>query len=148
MKTTEEKIAVMQAYADGKKIEFHRYDDIVWKDVWCEVKTPIWDWVLYDYRIKKEPTYRPYESVNEMLDDFCERCREHGMTVSRSPMGEPFIWLLSKDEKNIELVTRLDKGDLNRKDTLWLNGYVMTFQAVFENYTYKDGSPCGKKVEE
>lgn len=141
MKTTKEMIEVMQAYEDEKNIECARIGDWEWE---TDFK-PIWNWDEYVYRIKKEPTYRPYESVNEMLDDFCERCREHGMTVSRSSMGEPFIWLLSKDRKAIKLVTGFTEMN-NLK--VYLNGSPTTFKYIFDEYTYKDGSPCGKKVEE
>lgn len=141
MKTTEEMIEVMQAYADGKKIE----STVNGYNKWSDCDYPTWEWVAFDFRVKKEPTYRPYESVDEMLDDFCKRCRKHGMTVSRSPMGEPFIWLLSKDSKTIRLATAYDK---EQGCIRIFGGCLSTLQDIFENYTYKDGSPCGKKVEE
>ena len=48
------KIAVMQACADGKKIEFREpnIDGDPWKD--CRV-SPIWDWYVFDYRVKPAP---------------------------------------------------------------------------------------------
>jgi hypothetical protein len=49
---TEEKIAVMQAFIDGKKIELrhcHRTD-------WIDLKGfPGWNWEHWEYRIKAEP---------------------------------------------------------------------------------------------
>lgn len=54
MSTTEEKIEVMQAYADGKKIEFKtmRFAADGWATL---VAPPVWNWVEYNYRIKQEP---------------------------------------------------------------------------------------------
>lgn len=51
MKTLQEKIAVMQAAADGKEIQFRRYSNLTWIDT-----VPEWDWYTYDYRVKpREP---------------------------------------------------------------------------------------------
>lgn len=45
---TEEKIAVMQAYLDGKNIERRRVDGSIG---WHVVETPLWNWEACDYRI-------------------------------------------------------------------------------------------------
>lgn len=55
--TTKEKIAVMQAYEDGKTIQFrHRTSDPAAK--WHDILRPIipdWAWPRTDYRVKPEP---------------------------------------------------------------------------------------------
>lgn len=51
MSTTVEKIAVMQAWEDGKPIEVRRRSGDDWVTVKRPIETPIWDWSLYDYRI-------------------------------------------------------------------------------------------------
>lgn len=68
MKTTIEKIAVMQAYQDGKKIKqvdrkcSLNFIDICKKETegieWLEVD---WDWVNYDYKIVEEPKQIPFD---------------------------------------------------------------------------------------
>lgn len=50
-KTTEEMIAVMQAYSEGKTIEAM----LLCQAHWNEVLHPTWDWCNTDYRIKPEP---------------------------------------------------------------------------------------------
>ncbi len=50
MKTLEEKIAVMQAFAGGKKVEF-----LDANGKWTPVSNPTWNWSLGDYRVKHEP---------------------------------------------------------------------------------------------
>lgn len=50
MKTIQEKIAVMQAFADGKVVESRANDE----DEWGVVTGPIWDWRTRDYRVKDE----------------------------------------------------------------------------------------------
>ena len=48
---TAEKIAVMQAFEDGEKIEYRIVNGVDWK----LMGQPEWDWVYGDYRIKPEP---------------------------------------------------------------------------------------------
>lgn len=56
MTTTQEKIAVMQAHVDGKKIEFRlRHTDNNWEPVVPEYKA--WNWSIYEFRIKPKLIY-------------------------------------------------------------------------------------------
>lgn len=49
MKTTKEKIEIMQAFLKGKRIESYPY---LKKEIgWCPTSTPIWDWRENDYRV-------------------------------------------------------------------------------------------------
>lgn len=53
MTTTQEKIKVMQAFCEGKAIQYRKKDSLnQWYNVGVE---PIWDWNQVDYRIKPEP---------------------------------------------------------------------------------------------
>ncbi len=51
--TTQEKIAIMQAYVDGKTIQYDNNTGHMYG--WTDLKTPNWNWDLCDYRIKPEP---------------------------------------------------------------------------------------------
>lgn len=85
MKTTAEMIAVMQAYADGKKIEFLGRE---WEvNVWEECTSPLWDWTNFDYRIKPEQEYRPYINTHE----FIAASRKHGFWLKEKESGNCFI---------------------------------------------------------
>lgn len=56
MSTTAEKIAVMQAYERGEKVEFHHKTQP--PDMWSTItiSEPAWDWSDFSYRIaKSEP---------------------------------------------------------------------------------------------
>ena len=131
-------ISVMQAYKEGKKIEGkmkHESDT-----AWGIICSPPWDWYKNDYRIKEEPKYVPYENTEELIEDFCKRSG-----AKRSPMGEPFIWLKEKNSTTKRLViAHFDKHIstqfCNSFDTWSMNG-------LFDNFTYLDGSPIGKKIE-
>ena len=51
MKTTKEKIEIMQAYERGEQIQIYYPDTDEWEDV---ESTLLWDWVNFDYRIKSK----------------------------------------------------------------------------------------------
>ena len=53
---TKEAIRIMQAFVDGKEVE-HRYNG-----KWVKIYVPRWDWDDTDYRIKPNPTFRPWTS--------------------------------------------------------------------------------------
>lgn len=55
MKTTKEMIEVMQAFVDGKPIEYAYYDE------WFSIEDPDWDWCEKDYRIA--PEYVPEDRM-------------------------------------------------------------------------------------
>ena len=48
---------VMEAYANGKKIQF--LDEY---NKWIDVANPSFNWSIYNYRIKPEPKYRPFKN--------------------------------------------------------------------------------------
>lgn len=64
MKTIEEKILVMQAFADGKAVEFLCTNDNG-KSEWVGVGEPEWNWTKYDYRVKQD--------IPRTWNDFCKR---------------------------------------------------------------------------
>ena len=127
-------IAVMQAFKDGKTIEHKSRDG----DKWFEVSTPSWNWWEYDYRVKEEPKYVPYENTEELIEDFCKRSG-----AKRSPMGEPFIWVEYKAEVNIAkcLITSFTDS------FAYISSKKYSLSELFDDFTFLDGSPCGKKVE-
>ena len=49
--TTKQMIEVMQAFADGKAIQYRLRSA---EGYWCDIEWPIWAWDTSDYRIKPE----------------------------------------------------------------------------------------------
>lgn len=118
--TTKEMIEVMQAYEDGKVIQCKtKYTDD-WRDMVCE---PVWSWNTTEYRIKSEPKYVPYDSVAEVDKD---------------------KWFKDKSNGMLYRMTQIDPSD----NTVSLIEGWESLKALFERYTYEDGTPCGKLVEE
>ena len=66
--TTKEKIAVMQAYEDGKKIQIY-FKASGWTD-WDVSWGPVWDWDKHDYRIKPEEE-EPKRMTKRQLFEWC-----------------------------------------------------------------------------
>lgn len=67
---TEEAIAIMQAWVDGKTIQYkYRTEHSVWTDI---IGIPKWSWIDTQYRVKPRAVYRPYDSPKECLNDL--RC--------------------------------------------------------------------------
>ncbi len=54
---TKEAIRVMQAFVDGKEVEFISRND---EPYWLSNFSPTWDWLRCDYRIKPTPVLRPW----------------------------------------------------------------------------------------
>lgn len=118
-KYTADCIKVMQAYVEGKQIQYK--DD----EVWINIENPDWDWHNWEYRIKPEPKYRPFKNAQECLEEM----KKH----------QPFGWV--KDKYSfypIEMIgTNFSKG--------WIKcyGIWMTPEQVFNKVTFLDGTPFG-----
>lgn len=113
------KIAVMQAWIEGKKIECNRTRAGHLAD-WQPTPEPVWDWALYDYRIAPEslkPKYRPW-------------------TQNEIPFG---VALKHKNSSWIGLITSSYKTEV----VLGTDEKCTSFQCLLDNYTLLDGTPCG-----
>jgi hypothetical protein len=62
MKTTKEKIAIMQAFIEGKTVEYCYQDT----KEWSKIDSPAWDWIGCDYRIRVEKVKLYY--INYVID--------------------------------------------------------------------------------
>ena len=131
--TTQEKIEVMKAYAEGKKIQYKPKANPTWAD--C-IDEPLWNWEWTDYRIKPESTYRPYKDTDEMIVDFKKR-----FSVEVPPYAMPTIWVEYKTLKERKLITGF------KDKVVVITASVWGMDDLFEDYTYLDGSPCGMKEE-
>ena len=133
--TTKEKIEVMKAYEDGKKIQTRDPGSYTWVD-WTAEFEPRWNWENIDYRIKPEPTYRPYKDTEEMIADFKKRFK-----VEVPPYAMPMIWVRNKTFKDCRLIT------VFRDKVVMIIVSGEDMKELFKDYTYLDGSPCGMKEE-
>ena len=123
-----EYLPIMQAFADGKKIET-RYD--------------IYDWteteVLHlesnnEYRIKPEPKYRPFKTAEECWNEMLKH--------------EPFGFLSNTDEPDYFSICRVFEEKGKPKITFASNPYSdFDTTKVFDKYQFADGTPFGVEEE-
>lgn len=131
---TEEKIEVMQAYLNGKKIQVKGKRDDTWED-YNHKSEPDWDWFRCDYRIKPELKLRPYKDFMEMAKDAVK----HGVD------GDTFM-IEDKNKKCIGTVSLVPDGVVKYYYSD-LEDEFISFAELAEKYTWLDGTPCGVEEE-
>lgn len=119
-----EQIAIMKAYEDGKTIEKKGQDDTEWQSIEYIEDYPF-DFFCEQYRIKPECKYRPYESVEEALNE----AKKHGFWVREESSG--FLILIDSFSEDYGVV------------------YIIGNEAaeLLDDFVWHDdGSPCGVKI--
>lgn len=129
---TKERIAVMQAYVDGKQIQVECSDG-----KWADVPEPSWS-INGNFRVKPEPKYRPFKDTDECWQEMLKH--------------EPFGWVVII-ENNLSIkynIQALIQDGV--KSTAVLTDDVMSekfpFEGVLQKFTFVDGTPFGIKKEE
>ena len=121
---------IMQAFAEGKIIETRRKPSAVkGTDIpndWTEMKE-IEFWNNTEYRVKPEPTYRPFKNGEECWQEM----QKH----------QPFGWVKSTLFKDFALVKRVT--------TLYveINRDIIDYKDALEKFTFADDTNFGVKVE-
>lgn len=125
-----EKIAVMQAYAEGKKIEICSINTDPIKK-WFVCYAPTWNWDSFDYRVKPELKPRPY-----MFDELQDEMAKGKFVVKH------------KYSKSIYTITQVC-DDYSKDEKIQLSTYNnISYEQLLKNYQWLDGSPCGVIKEE
>lgn len=124
---------VFNAFCEGKEIQFRQlgYD---WEDVTIETT---WN-NNYEYRIKPTEEYRPYESADEMIEDYNERFRADSYVIRGGDL--PLIWVKYKRNGLRQLIIGFSKDEVELSDC-WVD-----MQDLFDDYKYLDGSKIGVKI--
>lgn len=123
---------ILQAFAEGKVIETRTDPNVVGKGLedmndWTEMNE-IEHWNNIQYRVKPEPTYRPFKDAEECWAEMLKH--------------ESFGWVKSILFKDLALVQRVT--------TLYveINRDIIDYKDTLEKFTFADGTPFGVKVEE
>lgn len=126
----------LQAFAEGKIIETRRKptadNNGVTKDGWFEFND--WTemkeleyWVNVDYRIKPEPKFRPFKDAEECWQEMLKH--------------QPFGWVKFKDtESGYYMITIIAINVV-----VGLNDTPFSYERVFDDYSFADGTPFGIK---
>lgn len=125
---------ILQAFAEGKVIETRTDPNVVGKGLedmndWTEMNE-IEHWNNIQYRVKPEPTYRPFKDAKECWQEM----------LKHQPVG----FMKFKDtESGYYMLTGIARGiGVGISDSLF------SYDRVFDDYTFADGTPFGVKVEE
>ena len=127
-----ELIPIMQAYAEGKTIQFKYLDK--WEDI---VSEPYFEnYPVTKYRIKPEPKYRPFKNQEECWNEM----------MKHRPLG----WLKSKKDGRYRSIGELSWSD--ELETVYIafstsEALSRCVDYVFDEYTFADGAPFGIKEE-
>ena len=134
---TKERIAVMQAYVDGKQIQVESSDS-----KWADVPEPSWS-INGNYRIKPEPKYRPFKDAEECWQEMLKH--------------QPFGWIKEKGDKpSYELLACVSENDeapisfASYGSAVGMGVTVRSnceFSKTFNGFTFADGTPFGVKEE-
>ena len=128
-------LPIIQAFSEGKQIQWLKPDSDEWIDVVGGDNVDFEDLTEFNvaYRIKPEPKYRPFKNAEECWNEM----QKH----------QPFGWLKDKDSelRNIQALTEkmstIADGVYLRGINL-INGWHVFEEAVKE-YTFADGTPFG-----
>ena len=124
-KEAKELMPIIQAFAEGKAIESRCIKGD--KSLWYDDEDPSFDDDL-EYRIKPEPTYRPFKDAEECQKEM----QKH----------QPFGWVEWNDVRyNIYVVSSTSVCLING------NCANMDFAYAYQKLTFADGTPFGVKEE-
>ena len=124
-KEAKELMPIIQAFAEGKAIESRCIKGD--KSLWYDDEDPSFDDDL-EYRIKPEPTYRPFKDAEECWLEM----QKH----------QPFGWVKWNDVRyNIYVVSSTSVCLING------NCENMDFAYAYQKLTFADGTPFGVKLE-
>lgn len=113
----------MQAYAEGKTIQFRAHIN----DEWRDVKELVLNGFTGEYRIKPELKCRPFESKEECWKE-----------MHKHP---DFGWVIAKDSKIMYHIYVVGIG------YVLIDGMSISFSETFAEYEFTDGTPFGIKEE-
>ena len=118
-------LPIIQAYADGKNIQYLN-KDFIWDDF--EDQTFFGG---VSYRIKPEHKYRPFKTTEECWNEMLKH--------------QPFGWIRNKITNSLYNITAIYKH--NDIVTITTEYSVLTSSELLENYVFIDGISLGMKEE-
>ena len=119
---------IIQAFAEGKTVQY--YDSLIDIADWEDCENPEFENLTYEFRIKPEPTYRPFKDAEECWKEM----QKH----------QPFGWLKDKKDGHHALITAVDDDTCGMS----LNGNsAWSLSGIMDLFTFADGVPFGVKEE-
>lgn len=117
-------LPIVQAYAEGKAIESRCVKGD--KSLWYDDEYPSFD-DDFEYRIKPQPKFRPFDNAEECWQEMLKH--------------QPFGWVKFKDtESGYYMITIIAINVV-----VGLNDTPFSYERVFDDYSFADGTPFGIK---
>lgn len=126
---TKKMLPILVAFAEGKAIESRCVKGD--KSLWYNDEDPSFD-NDFEYRIKPEPTYRPFKDAEECWQEM----------LKHPPFG------VVKDKYFANYQTHRAFTCLTTKGCYFCGYEDETFESGFKNLLFSDGLPFGVKIEE
>lgn len=124
---TRDAVKVMEAYANGKKIQY--LDN---NNKWIDAHNPVFNWYNCDYRIKPEPKYRPFQTQEECWKEM----HKHS----------DFGWIKGNVTGEYKQIVRIYNYNAELIFNIGYNGSAdYSPEMMFSSYTFADGTPFGIK---
>lgn len=129
---TKERIAVMQAYVDGKQIQGMCSDG-----KWVDVPQPSWS-INGNFRVKPETKYRPFKDADECWQEMLKH-QPFGWvkTIANIPELHNISAIFPSTEFPVLLGIDLEEGEARE--------YSLKLSEMYDLYTFADGAPFGAK---
>ena len=123
-------LPIIQAYVDGKVVEYQDAETREWQVVNDYVFLITVDDKPRYYRIKPKPKYRPFKDAEECWNEMLKH--------------EPFGWV--KDDIGYELISSLcDIEDEGGGVAVYAQQKNWSCESLFKTFTFADGSAFGIK---
>ena len=115
---------VMEAYANGKKIQY--LDEY---NKWIDDTNPSFNWSNYIFRIKPEQKYRPFKTQEECWSEMLKH--------------QPFGWIRNNDTQRLCNIGSIGRNNYG----VVIDNSILYFDLAFNTCNFVDGTPFGIKEE-
>ena len=121
-------LPIMKAFSEGKEVQYKA------NGRWYLAEDIAFFGGGQEFRIKPEPTYRPFKDAKECWQEMLKH--------------QPFGWITNTDIGRSQMIDTFDSFEDDNDRPIHSNESWWKLSQVFEKFTFADGTPFGIKVEE
>lgn len=145
---TKQRIAVMQAYVDGKQIQV--YETSLGK--WFDTDAPSWI-TSKRFRVKPEPPYRPFRNAEECWWEMLKHFPFGWITDYQPQNGAPHdggqaIQIVCVHDVVVSVSPYFEEDENGNIQRNTVTDGHSTYEQALKNYWFMDGTPFGIKEED
>ena len=128
-KETKELLPIMQAWVEGKTIQYFNISENKWCDIPSDVDNVAFTNEPCDYRIKPNLTYKPFKNQKECWDEMLNH--------------KPFGWIRDNNTQCLYNISSIGRNSYG----VVVNNSIMYFDLAFNTCNFVDGTPFGIQEE-